>query len=177
MTKVSLYLLSLLGCVLILAASSCEDKAGTESQAWIPQALGGPLEIRAMPASKALEREYRDWLGDGMKKVRLYELTVGGTNQQLGFVSKVGKGRVPIFGEIQSVNVAFTVSNAANNQYLLEWMATPSRDSSFLRVSSRPKKMLVQVTLPLGKDEHPILQIVGVEGVKSGDTLVATTHR
>ena len=169
-------LLFIVGLFVILCASGCRRQSprGSISQ-WIPQHVGGPLEVRPLPPAKQLASHYEEWVAsDPSDKVRLYEVTVGPTNRQLEFSVRHGEGKIPMMGMRTSTMADFILSNEVSGEYFLRWHSSGKKSADFLRVpAGQLKQMWLKVGIPVS-DYPPELDIVAVEGAKPSRMLVAT---
>ncbi|MGE4109045.1 MAG: hypothetical protein AB7F66_17740 [Bacteriovoracia bacterium] len=151
----------------------CGEESLKYSDNWLPQSVGGPVEIRPLPESNRLKSDYEQWIHDtGGPKVRLYEQTISHPGEQVGFVSEVRRDETPL-GRVAVTHASFIYSNEVKGEYRFEWMMNGRQNPQLLRIEDRPKRMLLRLThtkdVVLAR-----LQIVAIEGVGSHGTLVAT---
>jgi len=122
-----------------------------------------------------LEDDYRQWLASSNQpKVRLYEATLQNPGNQTAFRFEVTRGETPV-GRRTMTFASFIYSDQTNGSYQLEWHKHGKQNPEFIRVGSKPKKVLLHLTqtqdVPL-----PRLQIVAIEGVECPGLLVASNN-
>jgi hypothetical protein len=149
-------------CVLL---AGCGEPALKPGPNWVPKVIGGPIEVRPLPLATELAEDYGKWIRESnSKKLRVYEVVIRDSRQQLNFESAVRRGDSAV-GRTTTTFASFTFSNAPNSFYVFEWMEQGKQDSNLVRVFDKPKKFLVHL---IQTQDVPIarLQIIAIEGIE-----------
>jgi hypothetical protein len=117
--------------------------------------------------------DYEQWLeSTPTTKVRLYEATLLGATNQIGFTVRTQRGDTPL-GATDTTFVSFVYRDPTNGEYQLEWHLRGQHRADFLKLSASPKKVLLQPFGTPDENKIPRLKIVGFEGVESQHVVVA----
>jgi hypothetical protein len=170
-TNAKAYANGVIVAVLCACLGACGKPASNSAKNWIPNSVGGPIEIRPLPARAKLVDDYREWISASTSgKVRLYEVTIHRSSQQIDLESQVYRANTPLGGIM--TDASFIYSNGVDNMYRFEWGVPGKQSPKLLKVDDRPKKFLVTV-IQMQDIPLPRLQIVAIEGVPTTRQLVA----
>lgn len=162
----------IVGAICVAVTQGCGRSGGNRND-WIPETMGGPIEMRPLPASVDVGADYQKWLeATSPPKVRLYEAVLEGASNQTQVEVNVGKGETPA-GASYWTSATFLFRHPEKGTFALEWTQRGRSDVRFLRLGDTPKRVLLR---PLGVTSGgtPRLSIAAIEGTPAEHVLVAT---
>ena len=155
--------------------SSCYPRPLRKSSHWFPTSLGGPIEVRPLPAADKLREDYREWISaTNTPKVFLYSAILQGVTNQTEFKFKVVRGESPL-GSPLTTFASFIYRDPTNGTYQLEWMEMGRQYPDLIRVTDKPRTFLLAI-LQTRDTLIPYLQIIAIEGVEWRGVLPAITR-
>jgi hypothetical protein len=158
--------------VACLCLFGCGDPRLKPDLNWIPNSVGGPIEVKPLPTATNLSEHYQQWIESSqVAKVHLYDVLIEQSSEQSNFKWEVAKPKGPA-GRVTRTFVSFVFKNATNGPYLMEWVANGAQNAELVRVGAKPKRFLLRV-IQIRDIPMPRLQIVAIEGVEADGQLVA----
>jgi hypothetical protein len=132
---------------------------------WKISGIGGPVEVRPLPAADRVMEDYRQWLNsEAATKARLYEVTLVGASNQFDFSIKIRTGDTPM-GQSLDTLASFTYQSPAG-EYELYWSRFGRHNADFLKLTDHPKTVWLQLNTVTDESKNPQLEIVAIEGLE-----------
>jgi hypothetical protein len=156
-----------------IALTGCGERVLERTSDWKPKTVGGPVEIRPLPAANNLSTNYQEWISTSSgSKLLLYEARLQGSENQLNFSRDIARVKTS-FGNPCFTSASFVYHDPTNGNYKLEWQQIGKINTDFLKISPQPKTFLLRL---LQTKDVPIvrLQIVAVERIASDGIWVAS---
>jgi hypothetical protein len=143
---------------------------------WKISGIGGPVEVRLLPAAGQVMEDYRQWLdSEAATKARLYEATLVGASNQFNFSVKTRTGDTPM-GQSLDTLASFTYRSPAG-EYELYWSRFGRHNTDFLKLTDQPKTVWLQLNTIVGESKNPQLEIVAFEGLEPVGGVMALKGR
>jgi len=143
---------------------------------WKMSAVGGPVELRPLPAADKVMEDYRQWLdSDAATKARLYEAALVGASNQSNFFVRIQKGDTPM-GQSVNTSASFTY-RSPGGEYELFWWRFGRHNADFLKLTDQPKIVWLQPNRVAEESGNLQLEIVAFEGLEPVGGVMALKGR
>jgi hypothetical protein len=134
-------------------------------QNWQPDGIGGPLEVRPLPAADRVNSDYDAWLGEGTARIgRLYETTIHGSNQ-FQFSFSVSGGDTAL-GYSVGTEASFLYRDQARGEYELFYSHRGRHRLDFMKLGSHSKVVWLRPNGQTNASGAPQLKILAFEGLE-----------
>jgi len=152
----------------------CNKKAEPPSQVnWLPMMVGGPQDIRPIPAANKVAQDYKEWVqGDPSPKIRLYSIELAGASNQINLSVNSFHGDTPL-GARMTMTGSFVYRSPTNGDYFLKWSCRSPDETNNLRIGDAPRRALLQPLEIIRESGIPVFRIVAIEGVEPRGSVVA----
>ena len=165
------FFLRLMPAMLLCSCDNSEPALRTGIANWQPKSIGGPLAIRALPASSNLMADYEGWRQSETQKVaRVYKASISASNQ-LAFTAELLSGDTPM-GYTEETLVTFLYSHPELGNYEVLWRRRGKHRTDFLRVSE-PTVIWLRPLDQTNSGGLPRLRLVAVQGIESDRAVAA----